>query len=64
MATGGGVIGRAAAARSTRPAAVLPVRAALISALSPDDPIDVAFESQGVIRDNMVAGDTGIQAFS
>ena len=35
-----------------------------LSALSPDDPIDVAFESQGVIRDNISAGQSGIQGFS
>jgi 5'-nucleotidase/UDP-sugar diphosphatase len=29
-----------------------------------DHPVDVAFESQGVIRDNFVAGTSGIQAFS
>ena len=31
---------------------------------SPDDPIVAAFESQGVIRDGILAGSTGIEAFS
>ncbi len=31
---------------------------------SPADPIVAAFESQGVIRDDLVAGSTGIEAFS
>ena len=35
-----------------------------LSALDPEHPIDVAFESQGVIRDSMTAGATGIQGFS
>jgi len=35
-----------------------------LSELSPDDPIDVAFESQGVIRDDLIAGEGGLQAFS
>jgi len=35
-----------------------------LSAISPDDPIDVAFESQGVIRDDFIAGSTGLEAFS
>lgn len=35
-----------------------------LSAYSPDDPIVAAFESQGVIRDNFLAGSTGIEAFS
>ena len=32
--------------------------------LDPEHPIDVAFESQGVIRDSMTAGRTGVQGFS
>ena len=35
-----------------------------VSALVPEDPIDVAFEAHGVIRSPLVAGNTGIQAFS
>ncbi|MBW2255007.1 MAG: bifunctional metallophosphatase/5'-nucleotidase, partial [Deltaproteobacteria bacterium] len=35
-----------------------------LTALDPDHPIDFAFEAQGVIRDFLLAGDTGVQAFS
>jgi len=35
-----------------------------LTAIDPDNPIDVAIESQGVIRDNFVAGNSGIEAFS
>jgi 5'-nucleotidase/UDP-sugar diphosphatase len=35
-----------------------------LSGYSPDDPIVAAFESQGVIRDDFLAGATGIEAFS
>jgi len=35
-----------------------------LTALDPDHPIDFAFEAQGVIRDALLAGDTGVQAFS
>ncbi len=30
----------------------------------PSDPIDFGFESQGVVRDDLLAGNTGIQSFS
>jgi len=35
-----------------------------LSAITPEDPIDVAFESQGVIRDDFIAGTSGTEAFS
>jgi 5'-nucleotidase/UDP-sugar diphosphatase len=35
-----------------------------LSLLDPEHPIEVALESQGVIRDDFIAGQTGIQAFS
>ncbi|MFZ5478151.1 MAG: bifunctional metallophosphatase/5'-nucleotidase [Myxococcota bacterium] len=35
-----------------------------MNATNPADPIDFAFESQGVVRDDLVAGATGIEAFS
>jgi 5'-nucleotidase len=34
------------------------------NASDPADPVDFSFEAQGVIRDNMLAGNTGIQGFS
>jgi 5'-nucleotidase/UDP-sugar diphosphatase len=34
------------------------------TAMDPEHPIDVAFESQGVIRDDFIAGETGIEGFS
>ncbi len=37
---------------------------ATMNADNPADPIDFGFESQGVIRDDLVAGNTGIEAFS
>lgn len=37
---------------------------ATMNATNPDDPIDFSFESQGVIRDNLEAGNTSIEAFS
>jgi len=35
-----------------------------LSELDPDNPIDVAFESQGVIRDDLTVGTGGVQGFS
>ncbi len=35
-----------------------------MNATNPADPIDFSFESQGVVRDNLVAGNTGVEAFS
>jgi 5'-nucleotidase/UDP-sugar diphosphatase len=35
-----------------------------LSAMMPEDPIDVAFESQGVIRDDFIAGVSKTEAFS
>ncbi|MBW1880436.1 MAG: metallophosphoesterase, partial [Deltaproteobacteria bacterium] len=35
-----------------------------VTALDPDHPIDFAFEGQGVLRDSLVAGATGMQGFS
>ena len=35
-----------------------------LNTYSPDDPIVAAFESQGVIRDDFLAGSTGMEAFS
>ena len=35
-----------------------------LTAVDPENPIDVAIESQGVIRDNFVAGVTGMESFS
>jgi len=37
---------------------------ARINAMRPDLPVDFGFESQGVIRDDLLAGATGIQSFA
>ena len=35
-----------------------------LNAIDPEHPVDVAFESQGVIRDDFIAGESGVEAFS